>query len=171
MTLIPNEKWPGVGFAKFENCRMIWRELYFSHMPEIVKTLAANARFTGNLNRGQLIGFYRNARFLVTPSECFEVNPNVVLEVMSHALPVIGSRIGGVPEIVDDGATGLLFEPGNAEALAENMKLLWENPDLCRQMGQAGREKAIREYSEDVYYDRLIAVYRKAIQLKSRDIA
>jgi glycosyltransferase involved in cell wall biosynthesis len=57
-----------------------------------------------------------------------------------------------------------LFERGNAEGLAEKMKLLWQNADLCRKMGQAGRKKAIREYSEDVYYERLMAVYDKAIK-------
>jgi glycosyltransferase involved in cell wall biosynthesis len=84
---------------------------------------------------------------------------------MSHGLPVIASRIGGLQEIVEDGVAGFLFEPGNAEDLAEKMKRLWDNPDLCRQMGRAGREKAIREYSEDVYYERLMAVYQKAISL------
>jgi len=47
------------------------------------------------------------------------------------------------------------------------MKLLWENPDLCRKMGQAGWEKAVREYSEDVYYKLLMGVYEKAIELNN----
>ena len=45
------------------------------------------------------------------------------------------------------------------------MKLLWENPTLCRQMGKAGREKVTREYNEDIYYERLMGVYNKAIAL------
>ena len=73
--------------------------------------------------------------------------------------------MGGLTELVEDGVTGLLFEPGNADELAKKMKLLWDNPDLCRKMGQAGREKAIREYSEDVFYKRLVAVYEMAIEL------
>ena len=84
---------------------------------------------------------------------------------MSHGLPVIASRIGGLPEIVEDGITGFLFEPGNSEELASKMKILWENPGLCRKMGQAGGEKAIREYSENIYYKRLIAAYKKAIDI------
>jgi glycosyltransferase involved in cell wall biosynthesis len=143
---------------------------YFA-MPEAVEAAPLNAQFIGQLNQDQLVGFHQNARFCVVPSICFDVSPHVVAEAMSYGLAVIASRIGGLPEIVEDGVTGFLFEPGNAQELAEKMKLLWENPELCRKMGKAGREKAIREYSEDVYYDRLIAVYRKAIQLKSRDIA
>jgi glycosyltransferase involved in cell wall biosynthesis len=137
----------------------------YSGMPEIVKNASASAKFIGHLNRNQLDGFYRNARFLVVPSVWFEPFGLVVAEAMSRGLPVIASRIGGLPEIIEDGVTGLLFEPGNADDLAEKMKLLWRSPNMCRQMGMAGREKAIREYSEDVYYKRLMVVYKRAIQV------
>lgn len=136
---------------------------------ELVKRSPKNAAFVGLLDRGRLDEFYRKARFLVVPSIWFETFGLVVAEAMGHCLPVIASRIGGLPELVDDGVTGLLFEPGNSKDLANKMKLLWENPDLCRQMGMAGREKAIREYSEDVYYKRLIAVYRKAIEINKKE--
>lgn len=139
----------------------------YSEMLNLVKMAPQNAQFIGQLNRGQLVGFYRNARFLVVPSLCFETFGLTAAEAMSHGLPVIASRIGGLPEIVEDGVTGILFEPGNAKVLAHKMKLLWENPDLCRRTGQAGREKAIREYSEDVYYKRLMAVYEKALALNT----
>ena len=79
--------------------------------------------------------------------------------------PVIASRIGGIPEIVDDGVTGLLFEPGNADDLAEKIRYLWERPELCRQMGRAGREKVMWEYTPQRYYERLMAVYERAIEL------
>lgn len=139
-----------------------------SAMPELVKSAPPNARFLGQMHGQQLVEFYRNARFVVVPSICFETCALVVIEAMTHGLPVIGSRIGGIPEQIDDGVTGLLFEPGNAEDLAEKMKLLWDNPDLCRQMGMAGREKAIREYSEDVYYTRLLDAYRKARKINTK---
>jgi glycosyltransferase involved in cell wall biosynthesis len=141
----------------------------YSPMPEVVKVAQANEKFVGHLNRGQLSNFYRNARFLVVPSVCFEAFGLVVVEAMSHGLPVIASRIGGMPEIVEDGVTGFLFEPGNSEDLANKMNLLWENPDLCRQMGIQGHEKVISEYSNEVYYRRLMAVYEKAIILKGEE--
>ena len=131
------------------------------------RTLAANApqnvKFIGALSRERIASFYRQARFIVVPSKWFEMCPLVISEAMSHGLPVIASNIGGLPELVDDEVTGLLFEPGNPEDLADKMKRLWENPDLCRKMGQAGREKAIREYSEEIYYERLIGFYEKAV--------
>ena len=61
----------------------------------------------------------------------------ILLEAMLTAKPVIASRIGGIPEIVDDGVTGLLFEPGDSKGLSEKIRYLWDRPDLCRKMGQA----------------------------------
>ncbi len=132
---------------------------------DLMQKAPKNAKFLGWLGRTDLSAFYCRARFVVIPSRCYDMCPNVALEAMAHGLPVIASRIGGLPEIVEDGVTGLLVEPGNSEELADKMKLLWKNPDLCRRMGQAGREKAIREYNEDVYYRRLMTVYESAIEL------
>lgn len=134
-------------------------------MTQLVDEAPKNAKFLGFLDRHQIVNFYRGARFTVVPSTWWEVFGLTGAESMSHGLPVIASRIGSLPEIVDEGYTGLLFEPGNAEDLARQMKLLWENPELCRQMSLAGREKAVREYSEEVYYKRLMAVYERAIEL------
>jgi glycosyltransferase involved in cell wall biosynthesis len=134
-------------------------------MPAVVKQVSPNATFLGRLDTQEMTAFYRSARFLVIPSRCFEMCPLVVGEAMSHGLPVIASRIGGLPELVENNVTGFLFEPGNSEDLARKVRLLWDNPDLCRKMGQAGREKAIREYNKDVYYRRLMAVYERAIEV------
>ena len=80
------------------------------------------------------------------------------------AKPVIASRIGGIPEIVDDGVTGLLFEPGNADDMAAKIRTLWDNPTLCRKMGKAGRDKVLHEYSPSQYYQRLTDVYEKTLE-------
>ena len=115
-----------------------------------------------------MASFYQGARFLVVPSMWFEGCPLVVSEAMSHGLPVIASRIGGLPEFVEDGVTGLLFEPGNAAELADKIHMLWENPDLCRRLGEAGRKKANREYGAETYYQHLMSIYDKAIELTVR---
>ena len=136
-------------------------------MPELVKRAQANVMFMGHMNRDRLVRFYRNARFLVVPSIWFETFGLVVVEAMSQGLPVIASRIGALPEIVEDGVTGFLFDPGKIKELMSKMKLLWENEDLCREMGKAARRKAMQDYSEDVYYKRLMAVYKKAIEINN----
>jgi len=135
-------------------------------MPALVKHAPTNTTFLGRLESQKMVEFYQNARFVVVPSIWQEPFGLVAIEAMSYGLPVVASKIGGgLSEIVEDSVTGLLFEPGNSEDLASKIKLLWENPELCRQMGQAGQQKVIREYSEEVYYKRLMAVYEKAIEI------
>ena len=101
------------------------------------------------------------------PSLCYETFGLILAEASLYGKPVVASRLGAMAEIVDDGKTGLLFDSGNAEDLARKIRTLWDDPELCRQMGQAGKEKALREYSPEKYYDRLMAVYEKAIKLDS----
>lgn len=136
----------------------------YSQMPELVRKTPPNVTFEGLLDRVQVSDFYRKARFSVVSSICFETFGLAAAEAMSHGLPVIASKIGALPEIVEDGVNGLLFEPGNANELAAKMKLLWENPELCRKMGDAARSKVIREYGEGLYYKRLMQTYREAIE-------
>ena len=129
-----------------------------------------NVDFVGRLGSDELNEFYARSRILVMPSVWFEQFPMVVLEAMARALPVIGSRIGGLPEIIEEGLTGSLFEPGNPEDLVRQVRRLWENPQLCRQMGIAGRQKVMREYNEDAYFHNLMAVYQAAIQRSRKGV-
>jgi len=124
-----------------------------------------NVTFTGWLNKAQLFDLYCETRITVVPSVWLEPFGLVITEAMSYGLPVVASKIAGPAEIVEEGITGLLFQPGNPIDLAEKISRLWHKPDLCKKMGQAGREKAIKEYSEDIYYMRLMAVYKKAIDI------
>ena len=131
--------------------------------PQLSHDAPKNVEFAGQLNRTGVSAFYREARFIVVPSKWFEGFPLVIAEAMSQGLPVIASRIGGLPEIVEDGVTGFLFEPGNAEDLAIKMRSLWENPVLCQQMGRAALQKVMRKYTEDIYFRNLMAVYQRAV--------
>lgn len=137
----------------------------YHRMPYIVGMAPENFEFLGHLDSDAIIKFYTCAKIFVLCSKWYEGFPMVLVEAMLHAKPIICSRIGGLPEIVEEGRTGLLFEPGNAAELAEKIRYLWERPDLCVKMGKAGREKALREYSPEKYYERLMAVYDKAVKL------
>ena len=134
-------------------------------MSELPTTAPGNFQFFGALDRDEISDFYANSRISVTPSIWYEGFPSTILEPMMRGKPVIASRIGGIPEIVEDGVTGLLFEPGNPDDLAEKIRYLWDNADLCKKMGVAGRQKALTQYSPEKYYQRLMAVYEKAIEL------
>lgn len=132
---------------------------------EMSERAPANVTLVGMLPQDRLANFYSKAKAVVIPSICYEQFPIVAVEAMGHGLPVIASRLGGLPEVIDNNVTGLLFEPGNPDDCAKKIEFLWENPELCRQMGNAGKEKAFRQYSEDVYYNNLIEVYKKAMKM------
>jgi glycosyltransferase involved in cell wall biosynthesis len=83
-------------------------------------------------------------------------------EALLYGRPVVASRIGVLPEFVRDQVDGLLFEPGNALELAGCIRHLWDRPELCRQMGRAGRERALIEYSPQQLYPGLMAAFEQA---------
>jgi glycosyltransferase involved in cell wall biosynthesis len=137
----------------------------YDRMPELVNQAPTNFQFLGQLGAEKLGAFYDSTRMVVLCSTWFEGFPMVLVEAMLRGKPVICSRIGGLPEIVDHDKTGLLFEPGNAVDLAAKIRFLWDRPDLCTQMGKAGRAKALQEYGPVKYYERLIKLYDNAITL------
>jgi glycosyltransferase involved in cell wall biosynthesis len=87
----------------------------------------------------------------------------VALEAMERARPVIASAVGGLPEIVADGETGLVVEPGDAEGLAEAIVALASDLDRAAAMGRAGRERALREFTPEQSADRIEELYRAAL--------
>jgi glycosyltransferase involved in cell wall biosynthesis len=121
--------------------------------------MVPNVEVVVKRTREELTRFYRKARMLVVPSLWFETLPLVIGEAMSEGIPVIASRIGGLPEIVEDGVTGLLFEPGNAKDLASKISRLWGDPALCRSMGLASHEKIRTVSHRDVFFANLASVY------------
>ena len=135
-------------------------------MPELTKLAPDNVEFKGFLRGKELDAIFYQSRLLVCSSLCFEGFPNAVAQAMAFGKPVIATRIGALAEIVDDGKTGLLCDPANKEDLAQKIDFLWNRPDLCREMGKAGQEKARADYSEEKYYTRLMMIYEKALQLK-----
>jgi len=122
-----------------------------------------NVEFMGWINREKIQEFYKNAFAAVVPSICYEGFPMTIVDAMLYGIPVICSRIGGMPEVVNDGIVGMNFEPGNPNDLADKIKILWNDPDLSDYMGASGREKAVKEYSIDAYYNKLVDIYLKAI--------
>ena len=132
-------------------------------MLDLENEIPTNFQLKGHCDSNTLLEWYDKTRFIVLPSICYEGFGLVLVEAMMYGKPVIASGIGSIPEIVEDKVTGLLFEPGNAEDLANKIQYLWDRPELCTKMGKAGYEKALCEYSQQNHYKRLIEVYHKAI--------
>lgn len=100
------------------------------------------------------------ARIVVLPSLWPENAPLSVLEAMATGKPVVASRIGGIPEIVRDGKTGVLTPPDDARMLAETLRRLYQDADRLREYGEAGRKIVEKEYSQDLHYRRVCEAYQ-----------
>ncbi|MEM7096908.1 MAG: glycosyltransferase family 4 protein [Pseudomonadota bacterium] len=120
---------------------------------------APNVKLLGQLDGHQMADFYSKAKCLIVPSICFEGFPMVVLEAMMQAKPVVCSRIGGLPDIVEDGVVGLLAEAGKASDFGRQIRKLWDDPDLCLKLGTAARRRVLHEYSIAKYYEELQGIY------------
>jgi starch synthase len=80
---------------------------------------------------------------------------------MSCGLPVVATRVGGIPEVVDDGVTGFLVAPASGAELAAAAGKLLDDPALLRRMGAAGRDRAHRLFGVDVHVERMLEIYAK----------
>jgi glycosyltransferase involved in cell wall biosynthesis len=105
-----------------------------------------------------------NSVAVVVPSIWYETFGMVVIEAFASGTPVIVSRIGVLAEIVTDGETGLLFEPGDAVDMASKMQWALNNPERMREMGLNARKLYEEKFSADQNYQRLIAIYREVIE-------
>lgn len=104
--------------------------------------------FLGNVPNTKMPDLYRAADISVLPS-FMEATSITGLESMSTGLPLVGTRVGGIPTLIDEGKTGLLVEPGNPTALAESITQLIEDKSLRKSMGDAARQRAIQKFSWD----------------------
>ena len=106
-----------------------------------------------------------DASMVLMPSR-WEGLPNVALQAALMARPVVGTGVGGIPEIVEHQETGLLVEPEDSSALAEAIALLLNHPETAARMGQAARVRVQREFGWEGYVDAYDALYRKLIRNK-----
>jgi glycogen(starch) synthase len=104
--------------------------------------------FYGEVNEARLRGFYRAADIILVPSR-FESFGPAHLKGMMYEKPVIGCRAGGMVEVVDDGVTGLLAEPGDAVCLLSCIERLIESPELRRKMGESVRAAYLARFTAD----------------------
>lgn len=116
----------------------------------------------GHCGGEKLRELYRQAAMVVVPSEWYENAPMSILEAFAYGKPVIGSRIGGIPELITEGVDGELFTPGEAEELAAAVKRWWDDPDRLRRAGEAARRKIEEKFNFTSHLDQLEQLYRLA---------
>lgn len=125
------------------------------------KNPSGNIEWKGFLNGKDLDNFYRQSAVIVVPSKWYEGFPNVITRAMYHSKPVITTDIGCFPDIIDHGVNGFMYPSGDIDSLVAQIRRIVSNPSEAERMGKKGREKAEKEYSRDVIYDKLMGIYSK----------
>ena len=116
----------------------------------------SNIVFKGQMEWNDFRPIIEGAKFMVLPSEWSENNPLTVIESQSLGTPVLGARIGGIPELIEEGVTGMTFESGNIEDLKDKIELMWNSSFDYKTIA----DNAVKRYSSDAYYDQLMKYYK-----------
>ncbi len=117
----------------------------------------SNVTDAGFVTGEPLAKLIREAWFSVCPSVCFENCPFSVMESLAAGTPVVGANIGGIPELIDDGKTGNLFESGNPESLAQAIRTLWNNKEKLNTYAEQCRN--IQHHAAKSYVEELLPIY------------
>ncbi len=129
--------------------------------------LGDKVTFLGAIPEEEVIRWYGKSTLAVLPSIIYENSPLTVYEAMACGRPVVGTRIGGIPELVLEGKTGLLFDRNERADLAAKIVTLLQNRELAEKMGRAGRERAESVFTIDRHLDAIMKLYEEARRMRS----
>lgn len=115
--------------------------------------------FHGTVEHEEVENFYKIAHLVIVPSIWYENCPMVILESFSYAVPVIGSRIGGIPEFIEEVETGLTFNPGDVSDLRQKIQFLLHNRTRIEELGIKVQKLVEENLNFDKHYERLKATY------------
>lgn len=121
----------------------------------LMGTSSGNIEFLGKLNAVQVGELLSKARFSVVPSTWYENNPLSVIESLCAGTPVLGANIGGIPELIEAGESGMIFESGNVEQLKDAIEQAFESEWDNRKI----KDNSMKRFSSETHYDKLMKVY------------
>lgn len=137
-------------------------------MPSLKEEVRArgqrNVLFLGFKSGEELKDEIRSSLFTVISSELYENNPRSVLEAFALGKPVIGARIGGIPELVKDNVTGFLFTPASSEDLKNKIRAFLEKKPTIISLGKNARKFVEKEFNPEIHYAGLMKIYETAIR-------
>ncbi len=135
-------------------------------LERMIAESGADVELLGFRSGDDLAAAVQAASAVVMPSICHDNCPLAVIEAMAWGKPVIGSRVGGIPELVRDGEEGLLVQHGDTAALGAAMLRLQADPELAERMGRTGRARVEMHYDADPHYRAVAAAYRLAGEMR-----
>lgn len=125
--------------------------------------LRKRIQYIGFLKGQELSNAIQQAKFVIVPSIWYETFGLTVVEAMASSKPVIGSNIGGISEIIEDGETGYLVFPNNKEQLAERIETLYNDNSLIKEMGLKARARVETKFSKESHFAKLKEIYNKYV--------
>lgn len=144
------------------DCEFVFAGRVCEELSELVTGAPPQARLLGSLPREELVQWYQRAWVFVAPS-LWDNSPYTIYEAMSCGTPVVATRVGGIPELVDDGETGVLVPPRDEYALAKAIVALLDNLNTRECMGRNAREKAIACYATASIAQQTLALYNRVL--------
>jgi len=137
---------------------------------EIKEHNLSNIEFVGFRKGEELFSYIRHASFVLVPSEWYENNPLTIIEAYSAGKPVIGSDIGGIPELIREGETGYLFRMGDSSELEAKIRRASQmSEEEYRDMSQSAYTFAREIFSEKKHYNDLMHIYHDLINERESD--
>ncbi len=131
----------------------------------------SNVEFIGPQSSEAVMDLIGGAAFLVVPSECYENFPRVIVEAFAKGVPVLGSRIGSMEELIEDGRTGILFRAGDVRDLANKAEWLFTHPDEQQRMSAEARREFESKYTAEQNYKQLMQIYGSATSVSKGKLA
>jgi len=122
-----------------------------------------NIEFLGHRWHAELNNILVKAAFVVVPSEWYEVSPYSIIQSFAYGKPVIGSNLAGISDLIENNVNGLLFEPGDSDALKDKIRFLFYNQALIKEFGQKARAKIEKFHSSEFYYNQTISEFHKLL--------
>lgn len=122
-----------------------------------------NTFLCGFVDQEQLKKEVQKCMFVVLPSEWYENHPFSVIESFALGKPVVGAKIGGIPELIRDYKTGMTFEPGNAGDLRKKILYLLENSEKISNLGKTARNYIEQNLNPEKHYKELMKIYNLAL--------
>lgn len=119
--------------------------------------------FSGYKIGGELLDLVRSSAVVVMPSICHENNPRMILEAFALGKPVIGSRIGGIPELIEEGKTGYTFMPGNPDDLRDKLLYIFKENGRIEEMGRNARQFVEFHHDPQAHYQALRVLYESVL--------
>lgn len=141
------------------------------NIEEIIKQehLGERVKLLGFLNKEKMKEAIRKSKFIVVPSIWYENCPYSVIETLAIGKPIIGAKIAGIAELVNDNENGLTYQYDNIYELAKKMEMLFNNEELVKKFGEKSKRIAKELYAKEMYYDKIINIYNKLLKEKKQN--